>query len=316
MTNVAHLLAAVLIAACGADRDRGAPPPGAPGGAAAGEGEGEDPDGRGPDGGGGDGAPDGGDGPPAEGDGEGDAPGTFCGPYADRPDEPPDDAPPPVEAGPVCTPACSGRTTCVPPGECVSTCQAPMDCPIDVMRTVRRADGTTFRIDAYEASRPDAGELQEGCNRHGRPCSQPGVRPWSDVTWTEADAACEKVGKRLCTLDEWRDACRSACGFTYPYGDEFDGQGCNGFGANSDGADFWETGRKAKCTTPDWVYDLVGNAREWTATEAPDGPGTYLVVGGSPLDQARSILSCSGDDAKAEAPDNAPRYIGFRCCAG
>ena len=181
------------------------------------------------------------------------------------------------------------------------------------MRTVVRADGSSFRIDAYEASRPDAGQTQPGCNQRGRACSQPDVHPWTDVTWHQADAACAKVFKRLCTLGEWQSACKSSCGFKYPYGDDFDGAACNGVGANPEGATFWETGRREKCSSPDWVYDLVGNAREWTSTQTE--LDIYAIVGGSPMDQARSILSCAGEDIKTEGPGNAPDFVGFRCCA-
>ena len=309
-------LVCLFLSACGADRpatggqegasDDGGEggvgdPEGEGGGAGGGEGEGEGEGGSGGEQGEGEG-----------GEGEGEPTPAFCGPFEARPERPDDD--PPFDPNFVpCDPPCTGRTTCVPPGECVNTCQAPLDCPADVMRTILRADGGTFRIDAYEASRPDAGEAQPGCNQHNRPCSQPAVRPWSDVTWVEADAACTKVGKRLCTLDEWQAACESSCGFEYPYGDDFDRSACNGHGANPEGADFWETGRRDRCGSADWVFDLVGNAREWTSTVVEEG--TYAIVGGSPRDQARSILSCAGEDIKSEGPENAPVFVGFRCCA-
>ena len=252
------------------------------------------------------GADDGGD------DGQGGPP--FCGAFEDRPDAAPDDDPPFDPDPPDCGGPCPARHRCVEPGECVNICQASLPCPVSAMRTITRSDDSTFRIDAYEASRPDAGETQPGCNQRGRACSQPDVHPWTDVTWTEARDACEKVGKRLCTMAEWQAACRSSCGFDYPYGDDFDGNACNGVGANPEGATLWETGRRAQCSTPDWVYDLVGNVREWTDTETE--PGVYAIVGGSPRDQARSVLSCKGEDIKTEGADNAPQFVGFRCCSG
>jgi formylglycine-generating enzyme required for sulfatase activity len=121
------------------------------------------------------------------------------------------------------------------------------------------------------------------------------------------------MNKRLCSMGEWQTACKGSCGYKYPYGDEFEGSACNGFGANPEGADFWETGKRARCSTPSWVYDLVGNAREWTSTQVEDG--VYAIVGGSPKDEARSILSCAGEDFKSDAPENPPSFVGFRCCA-
>lgn len=60
---------------------------------------------------------------------------------------------------------------------------------------------------AYEASRPDATGTQSGAV-DARPCSEPGVQPWTNITQPAAEAACAAIGARLCTELEWQRACK------------------------------------------------------------------------------------------------------------
>ena len=62
--------------------------------------------------------------------------------------------------------------------------------------------GFAFEIDVYEASRFDATASSEGIGSEVA-CSISGVLPWREVTFSEASAACQAAGKRLCTSDEW-----------------------------------------------------------------------------------------------------------------
>ena len=64
-----------------------------------------------------------------------------------------------------------------------------------------------FQIFKYEASRPDANTTTAGIESAGRPCSVPNRLPWANVTRTEALAACQRVGGRLCTVAQWQQAC-------------------------------------------------------------------------------------------------------------
>ena len=86
-------------------------------------------------------------------------------------------------------------------------------CPLDADPL---AEGfRCFCIDAYEASRDGNGLAQ----------SVAGATPWTNITWTDARTACEAVGKRLCTIREWIDACRGRL-----LDAEFGGQSCNAGG--------------------------------------------------------------------------------------
>ena len=49
--------------------------------------------------------------------------------------------------------------------------------------------------------------------------NRPGEHPDVMVRYVEAKAACEAVGKRLCTEFEWETACEGPEVLAYPYGD-------------------------------------------------------------------------------------------------
>jgi hypothetical protein len=106
--------------------------------------------------------------------------------------------------------------------------------------------GSGYRIDKYEAARPDATSGSDGVLEH-RACSLPLVMPWGSVSHDAAAAACLAGGKRLCTENEWADACGG--GPTYDVND----------GQNQLAG--WElTGATAANTTAGTVYVALTNA--------------------------------------------------------
>ncbi|HSK03183.1 MAG TPA: MopE-related protein [Kofleriaceae bacterium] len=66
--------------------------------------------------------------------------------------------------------------------------------------------GTTVEIMKYEASRPDATATSGGAQQ-AHACARPGVQPWTNLTYPQAVAACESIGARLCTENEWERMC-------------------------------------------------------------------------------------------------------------
>ncbi len=90
------------------------------------------------------------------------------------------------------------------------------------------ATGTgSKQIMKYEASRPDAPFLDvapadtyndsaEGGLLEIYPCSKPNVQPWTGVTQPRAEAACVAIGARLCTEQEWHQACSVVTPTVYP----------------------------------------------------------------------------------------------------
>lgn len=181
-------------------------------------------------------------------------------------------------------------------------------------------DGLDFYIYRYEASRPDATARRSG-SRTDRACGRKGVLPWTFVTFDAAHNACSAAGKRLCTADEWRAACRGASATRYPYGIDYDPQRCNGadhgplvYAAPSA---LQPTGALAQCQgAADGAFDLSGNVKEWTADQrgvTSDGAPIYVVRGGS-FESPERGLTCLTDLSQA-AGSPGQEAIGFRCCS-
>lgn len=133
-----------------------------------------------------------------------------------------------------------------------------------------------------------------------------GAIPVTNVTWEEAQAFCESVGKRLCTADEWVMACRGPRGLRYPYGPVYDGTKCN---SESKVDAPLKIGKTPKaCVSGYGIYDLNGNVWEWVGTSLEDG---VSVRGG-----AWSSESCAECALKLwiDAPNIKSDRAGFRCC--
>jgi Sulfatase-modifying factor enzyme 1/Putative metal-binding motif len=203
---------------------------------------------------------------------------------------------------------------------------------------VQRSGGGFMEIMSYEASRPDASDTDAG-TAGGFACSNPGVLPWTNVSWTEANAACCGLNAggacpgptdtgmwRLCDAPDWERACRGpsgTCEHSYTTdctssqplacnGNEYDCKPSQAFDQDC----LMTTGDAAfpMCGTS-WdsagtVYDLSGNAKEWTATA--QGTGIHEIRGGA-YTNIEAGRSCDFDFVVA-ADAFAHVNTGFRCC--
>jgi sulfatase modifying factor 1 len=151
----------------------------------------------------------------------------------------------------------------------------------------------TYCIDRYEAS----------LDAQSSAISVPGVMPTVQITQTEASAACESAGKRMCTDAEWLRACKGPGNLTYPYGNTLQPGRCN-----DEGQQISTTGSYSGCVTSEGAYDMVGNVNEWTQ----DPNGTFR--GGYYGDIALNGQGCSYVTT-AHAVSSALPTTGFRCCA-
>jgi hypothetical protein len=181
---------------------------------------------------------------------------------------------------------------------------------------------TTGRwIMQYEASRTGATFSNQG-TASNRACSASGVLPWTNLTYSQAQAACAAAGATLCSEADWQRACRSssnAC--TWSYGTNcttYNTTACNSVDNDGDSSTpgvqnvLLPTGSKTGCFATfgsAGVYDMSGNAREFTLARSTDA---NALRGGSYNNLAFGT-SCTFDWTVV---DNsfALANTGFRCC--
>jgi formylglycine-generating enzyme required for sulfatase activity len=133
-----------------------------------------------------------------------------------------------------------------------------------------------------------------------------GELPVTNVTWYEAKAMCESIGKRLCTPDEWTRACRGPQGLRFPYGPEYNGTLCNSESKVDAPQRIGDT--PSTCVSGHGVYDLNGNVWEWVGTSLDE---EVSIRGG-----AWSSESCAECALKfwIKKPNTKSIRAGFRCC--
>jgi formylglycine-generating enzyme required for sulfatase activity len=172
-----------------------------------------------------------------------------------------------------------------------------------------------FFIDTYEVTNAHYKQFDPS---HTYPAEQ-GRYPVVNVTWEEARAYAEWIGKRLPTEAEWEKASRGAEGRVYPWGSDFDSQRCN----------TQESGHRTLTPVDSYqngqsvfgVWDLVGNVLEWTADrytpyplsqyDSPDFGEDFIVLRGGSWIHAKQQATCA---SRLYAPaGNRSNFIGFRC---
>jgi len=154
--------------------------------------------------------------------------------------------------------------------------------------------------------------------------------PIVNVDWCDAYEYCTSVGKRLCgaigggaalyaayqdaTQDQWYRACSAGGANSYPYGNTYSDQACNGVAYS---AQTQVVGSLPGCVSlaPGYagVYDMSGNAWEWEDSCTGDGATGRCMIRGGCFDSDQPSLTCASTGSVAR--DGAYFYIGFRCCA-
>ncbi|MBI5479349.1 MAG: SUMF1/EgtB/PvdO family nonheme iron enzyme [Deltaproteobacteria bacterium] len=145
----------------------------------------------------------------------------------------------------------------------------------------------------------------------GRARARRGALPATNVTAAEAQAACQAGGKRLCRDDEWLAACRGEKRqWHFPYGEQYEPERCFGWerSQRQKAKGPTKTGTHPRCTTPEGILALSGNAWEWVDRGA--GQPAWLRGGG--YGNAFMDMACTARERPL--PDYRSCAAGFRCC--
>jgi len=142
----------------------------------------------------------------------------------------------------------------------------------------------SFFIDLYEATNGQYKEFIDAMHRTppdnwNDRTYPPGKKnhPVVFVTWYDAHDYCEWVEKRLPQEEEWEKAARGTDGRLYPWGNDFDPRKANTPQSHSTGTT--PVGSYPKGRSPYGLYDMGGNAWEWTDSWAKPYPGSPIPTG-------------------------------------
>ncbi|MEK7723376.1 MAG: bifunctional serine/threonine-protein kinase/formylglycine-generating enzyme family protein [Acidobacteriota bacterium] len=197
----------------------------------------------------------------------------------------------------------------------------------DYEKPTYKAKIKSFFIDITEVTR----EAYKSCVE-SKKCENPdfwkdgifpkgtGEFPMTGLSWDKAKSYCEVNEKRLPTEEEWEFAAKGKDKRLYPWGDSWSTEKAN---VGSEGKSLKPV-KQYKDVSPFGLYDLAGNAWEWTESRLEAYPNGKLPVN-LPKEDLRVIRGGSFESGKEQATTtyrrgwlarNSPEgyeNTGFRC---
>ena len=194
-----------------------------------------------------------------------------------------------------------------------------------------QVDVPAFQIDRFEVTNKDFSVFVTATGYVSDAEKSGAKRAWRDeyadgednhpvvrVTWNDANAYCEWLGKRLPTEAEWEKAARGPDNTKYPWGEDWDATQVNG-------KDSGLRGTVAVGSYPTNGYglnDMAGNVWEWTADWYQPYPENIVqddfygekfrvVRGGGWFEEAAMLVAYNRNAADPNKTANDD--LGFRC---
>jgi sulfatase modifying factor 1 len=204
---------------------------------------------------------------------------------------------------------------------------------LDDEKPPHEVDLPEYQIDIFEVTNAQFAAFVEATDYQTEAEQAGGSRAWRDewgegednhpvvrVSWNDAVAYCEWVGKRLPTEAEWEKAARGPEGFLYPWGNTYEPARAN---ARDCGLRSTVTvGSYGEGASPYGLFDMAGNVREWSADPGyfsyPGNtiPSSYygdefrVLRGGGWFDDPSDLRTTRRNPT---SPTAANWDIGFRC---